>query len=456
MEAQMYKKLFLAALVTFVGFVAEAREEYGNLLDCKVQDLTKESTSGQTLLEFIRKTVKPQLDTYAIKGYSIVDGDRLVEVLDLVDSKVRRQALSSVKGRSNKEKLANLKKIGDQLAGEKGSVYTTHDILAKTGLVSDRYKLSTYVGLASCAGSHLKLADDNYAYNVHYGTGKEDKDDRTGRSFGASRKYRATDSSYSHYLRELEKFITQTPNNSEAFNKTVMETLTNTQSRAYEQVNDQGDAVLTDFIAIWIAEQDRNLMDGRVSPHWDAALFQTTLLATSFHAGQKKIKMFYEDPLSGKRYFTDVTYELAWPRKNHGEEKCEVDLESRKEKDASLTDYIGVHYRTYEHCGRSGVNMSRDEWRLLGSEITRFMSESAEGKKLLAAVRKHTSAQVKPSSRNADIYRELASFLINDKTPGKLNNWEDMSASVVAMLKYVQDNAEAITARLEKKYDGLN
>lgn len=445
----LLQRFTLILLFILSALTAQAREQYGNLLECPVHDLTGRSLQGQTFLEFIRSTVKPELDRYATEGYKITDGDRLVAALDHVDAKVRRQALRSVRG-SSKEKT--LKAIGDKLSGEKGSVYTTHDLLGATGQVSDRFQLSTYVGLVSCAGSHLKLADDNYAYNVHYGTGKMDKDDRTGRSFGASRIFRATDSSYSHYLGQLEKFIKETPDNTEAFNLTIMETLTNTQPRRYDRVNDQGDAVLTDFFAIWIAEQDRNLMDGRVTPHWDAALFQTTLLASSFHAGQKKLTLFYEDPLSGKRSFTDTTHELAWPRKNHAEETCEVDLQTRRVKDASLKDYIGVHYRTYQHCGRSGVNMSRKEWRLLGQEITAYLDESARGRELLQNVRKHIQDQVRPG-RQPDIYRELASFLINDKTPGQLKNWYQLSKNTATLLEFVRLNADEITAKLKAKYE---
>lgn len=446
----LLKNLSATLLVTLsLAVTAQATEEYGNLLGCDTLDLTSGNEKGQSFLEFIRTSVKPHLDNYATEGYEIVDGDRLVEVLDLVDSKVRRQALGSVKGSGTSEKIKNLKRIGDELEGKIGTVYTTHDLLAGTGYVKDRFKLSTYVGLASCAGSHLKLADDNYAYNVHYGTGDRDKDDRTGRSFGASRKFNATDSSYTHYLKQLEIFITETPDNTQDFNTTVMETLTNTEPRRYDSVNDQGDAVLTDLFAIWIAEQTRNIMDGTVRPHWDAALLQTTLLSASFHAGQNKITMFYRDPLTDELYFTDATYELAWPRKNHQAETCEVDLESRRVKDASLTDYIGVHYRTYKHCGRSGVNMSRKEWRKLGKEITAYLERSDDGRKLLENVRKYLGS----TRLEGDIFREIAKFLINDKTPTKIKSWSTLSKNTAKLLEYVRDNANEITEEISAKYD---
>ena len=446
----LFKKISIALAILMQFQSSFAEEQIGNLLECPVLDITNSQQKGQTFLSLLQTQIKPELDSFATEGYKIVDGDRLVSVLDLVDKKVRRQALGSLKGSSKSEKIQNLKTIGDMLAGQMGSLYRTHELLAQTGLVRNRFKLSTYVGLASCAGSSLKLADDNYAYNVHYGTGAVEKDDRTGRSFGASRIFQATDSSYTHYLKMLERYIKEDPTNISDFMLTVMETLTNTEPRRYENVTDLGDSVLTDFLAIWIAEQDRNLMDGKVKPHWDAALFQVTLLA-AFHAGQEQIKMFYKDPLTGQQFFTDRTFKLAWPKKNHTEETCVVDLESQSDKKASLTDYIGVHYMTYKHCGRSGVNMSRKEWRLLGQEITSFLMESKEGQALLEGVRKYTTEYARPG-RKPDIIRELARFLINDKTPKKLSNWYRISGNTVKLLKYVQKNAPAITEKLEQKY----
>ncbi|MFK8139361.1 MAG: hypothetical protein AB8E15_13455, partial [Bdellovibrionales bacterium] len=369
--------------------------------------------------------------------------------LDKVDSKVKRIALRSVKGKSKKEKYLNLKAIGDELAGKNTNLYDLPQVLAKTGKVADRFKLSTYIGLASCAGSNMKLADDNYAYNVHYGKGNVDKDDRTGRSFGASRIFQATDSSYTHYLKTLEKYIKNSPENSEDFIKTIMEIITNSEPRNYEEVTDLGDAVLTDFVAIWTAEQTRNIMDGVVKPHWDAALLQVTLLS-SFHAGQKNITMFYKDPLTNEAFFTDRAFSLAWPKKNRANESCDVDLESRKIRDASLTDYIGVHYMTFKHCGRSGVNMSRKEWRKLGLSITNWLKGDPKGSVKLNSLVKSIEKYKKVSQKRLDIYRELAKLLISDKRPSKLSNWHVLSRQTADLLNYIRENAETITEQIRK------
>jgi hypothetical protein len=456
-------KKTISALLISIGttFGAFGFEKYGNLLECPVVDLTQKSEfHGQSFLNLIKTTVKPELDSFVTDGYAVTSGQDLVDGLDIVDNKVRRQAINSVSGENTKDKIKNLKKIGDMLEGQNANLYNLPNKLRNTGLVKDRFTLSTYIGLISCGGSSMKLADDNYAYNIHYGIGNVDKDDRTGRSFGASRIYHATDSSYTHYLRTLESYTTKSPANMKYFTKTVMETLTNSNPRGYEDVNDYGDAVLTDFFAIWTAEQTRNLMDGFVKLHWDAALFQVTMIS-AFHAGQDEIKLFYKDPLGGKYYFTDTTYKLAWPRKNHSAETCDVDLESRRLKKASLTDYIGVHYRTYKHCGRSGVNMSRNEWKRLGKEITAYMKNDEKGSELLKEIRSIIGNYIdlsknergkKYRSNQHDIIRELARFLIKNDAPETYKEWEEVSALTSELLEYVQEKANEITAVISEKY----
>ena len=448
------KSFLIFALFSYViSFSAQAEEVYGNSIECPFIDLSGDKQSGQTFLSFIKSDIKPELDHYATEGYPVASGDVLVYKLDFVDKKVRRQVLSSLHGKDSKEKIESLRKIGDALEGEVVTLYNLPNKIANTKLAKNRYKLSTYIGLASCGGVSLKLADDNYAYNIHYGTGTEEKDKQTGRSFGASRIYAAIDSSYTHYLRNLEEYVVNSPKNIKYFSSTIMETLTNTQPTKYSKVNDHGDSVLTDFLAIWIAEQTRNLMDGKIHLHWDAALLQITMLSV-FHSGQEKIKLFYKDPLTQEVSFTDTTYKLAWPKKNHVEESCDVDLESRDKKEASLTDYIGVHYKLYEHCGRSGINMSKREWTLLSQEITAYLLNDNKGSVKVEELRKAMKAIANRNLyyKNDDIFREIARFLISDKTPEVIENWKEVSKKIVDVLEYVRTQAPEITESIEEHY----
>ena len=102
-------KRYLLSLLTVLSFgvSATAAEQLGNLLECPAMDMTDGKEKGRSLLDLIKKEIKPELDAFATEGYEIVDGDRLVDVLDKVDSKVRRQALSSVRGSSQRERIRN-------------------------------------------------------------------------------------------------------------------------------------------------------------------------------------------------------------------------------------------------------------------------------------------------------------------------------------------------------------
>jgi|GEM_PF-1081458 len=479
--------LFFVLLISFVPFfsngdepsfskeipsnLSHPNEHFGNLLNCPAIDMSGSLHAGQSLLQFIVDTVKPDLDRIALEGYPVADGETLVSGLDKVDGKVRRKALREVRGKSHEEKLENLRKLGDSLQGPvnlKNSVSK----MSATGLVnSGPYNLSTYIGLASCGGTTLKLADDNYAYNIHYATGKDLEtgeyvydDKKSGRSFGASRIFRAIDSSYSHYFKELESYITKSQLEAPEFIRTIMESVSNTDLSGYDSINNYGDAVLTDFLAIWTAEQTRNLMDGHITLHWDAALFEVTLLSASFHAGQNQIHMYYGDPVTGKKHFTSTTKDLTWPKKifnkETNEEECVADFDNQTKKQARLSDYIGIHYRTPKNCGRSGVDTSEFKWtrKKLGNEITLFLENDPIGKVLLEKVRSHFSGIVnlKYNEYNRsyrtyqrNIYRELSRFIINSRAPKNMSQWKEFSNDVTGMMSFIKDKANEITETLK-------
>ena len=156
-----------------------------------------------------------------------------------------------------------------------------------------------------------------------------------------------------------------------------------------------------------------------------------------------------------------MTSSLAWPKKNHAAETCDVDFEKRKTKSASLKDYVGIHYRKYEHCGRSGVDTSEFKWtrKRLGNEITLYLENDPVGQILLKSVRSYISDVVDLSKNEKgkayrknqrDIYRELSRFIINGKAPRGMHDWKDFSHNVSVLMGYIQNRANDITVELEK------
>ena len=61
----------------------------------------------------------------------------------------------------------------------------------------------------------------------------------------------------------------------------------------------------------------------------------------------------------------------------------------------------------------------------------------------------------KYKSYEKDVLRELARFLINDETPKRITNWEELSHDTTELLDYIRIKANKITAKIEKEYPGL-
>lgn len=420
--------VFLFTLTSLSGFAAE---KLGDRLHCdNVIDFS--DFKDQTFLSFMISTVRPQLNSLATKGYPVADGKTVREALDNVSDKVRGKAL---KGAGGEEKLVAL---ADALAGEKVTLYTLPEKIAAQDRRFDRYGLSTFLGLASCGGAIIKFYDDNYAYNIHYGTGKVKKDPQTGRSFGAGPSRPADDASDKAYLTDLEEYVTSRTNTSE-FYETLILALTNSDTSNYRSINSEGQTLLTDFLAVYTAEQARNLMDNRITLHWDAALLEVTLLS-AFHSGQKEISLFFKDPKENTTYFTDNVLNQA----PGGEVR-------NKKRKAKLMDYWQFSSRTEpQYKNRSGINITKEQFRALGLAISEF--ERKNNPDLVKRVERH----FKGINTEGNLFEELSLFLINPKTPKKLGNvGYELAKDFTAFLEQVADDAEKITLGLKKKYPSL-
>jgi hypothetical protein len=393
---------------------------------------------GWTFLNFVREAVKPSLDEFATTGYKVADPDTVMAALENVSSKVRWKVMRALRARSDAQGEATLRALIEKLQGQTVTLYTLPDAIAAANRGVDRYTLSTFIGLASCGGATIKFADNNYAYNIHYGTGKERKDNRTGRSFGAGPTRKADDASDAAYLTALEKYVRSAGDNLNAFFSTLMRSLVNSDNTGFDTIEDEGQTVLTDFLAVFTAEQTRNLMDGKVWPHWDAALLEVTLLS-AFHAGQDEIKMFYKNAANGEMYFTKVTFEQV--------NGCAAADTERVSKQAGLIDYWQFSLSTNpEHCRRSGINITRDAFRRLGSDITMYFADEHPEvlEKVMAAMGHNRST--------LNIFYELSKFLINDYRPARLGRTgRNLVAAMTEFLEVLRADAKKITKKLEEE-----
>ncbi len=379
--------------------------------------------AGQSYLSFMEKEIKPALDVLATDGYAVKGADAVALAYEESDTKVQRKV-----GRWGG--LERIQNIATALEGEVVTLHTLPNKIRSVDRTASVFDIATFLGLASGGGVAIKYYDNNYALNVHYDVEEE----RSGRSFGVGPTRKANDASDKDYLNDIQEYATHEPENMKEFYKTLFETLLNTDSSNYPKVDKEGQTVLTDFLAVFTAEQARNLMDGEVSPHWDAALLEVTLLA-SFHAGQDDFKLFYKNP---------ATQETTWTNTTLKQSPCEV---PSREQHASMKDYwqFSRNVTNTEHCRRSGINITKAEFRKLEKVITNYVSQNAP--ELIQALEE--SMQLNRSSSN--IYETLSKYLISTRSARVIDadRVSEMTQSWVNFLEYSRTAANDISASIE-------
>lgn len=412
------KNLRILFLIVSISISADAK----NLL--KYQTLVNISEhKGSTFFSVMESTIKPSLDEYATQGFEVADGKTVIAALKKVDPKVARRALSAAGD------IATLKQLADDLS-QNGAItfYDLPQAIADAGVGQGRYDLATFLALVSGGGVAVQINSENTAYNVNYGTGEYEKDEMTGRSFGEAPNRLALDASDKHYLEILENYVRSGDTNIAEFYRAILEILLNSDTKNYAKIAPEGQVVATDFIAVYIAEQNRHLMAELKTHHWDEALLEVTLLS-ALHAGQKNVMVMYNGEL------TSTTLKQA--------PGCS-DTE-RAEKKASMVDYWQFSSSTDpESCNRSGINVTRRDFRALGAAITAYQLEN--NPELVENVERHlTNTRTK-----GNLFAQLSEFLINYKTPKKLSKAnlqlaEDFTAFLMQVKKDANKTSEFIT-----------
>lgn len=372
---------------------------------------------GSTFFALMQGTVKPALDIYAKKGFQVIRGSQVEAALKKVDAKVSRNAISDAGS------VELLKKISDQLY-QSGRFYTLYDLPSAIVGGKDRYGLSTFYALVSGGGVAVKINDQNFAYNVNYGTGDVAQDEMTGRSFGEAPGRLALDASDAHYLQMLEKYVRTSGDRVQDFYQSLLEILTNNDTSNFSRISNEGQAVASDFIAVYVAEQDRHLMANLQSHHWDQALLEVTLLG-AFHAGQDKVAVMYNGLL------TSTTEKQITG--------CSTN--AKVQKAAGMVDYWQFSKSTDpKSCSRSGINVTNRDFRKLESKISYF--EKNRNPQLVANVTRHfTNIQ-----QTGNIFLDLSNFLINFKTARSFDvKTLQLSKDFTAFLMQVKKDANEIS-----------
>lgn len=391
---------------------------------------------GKTFFELMRKEIKPKLDLYAEEGFVIGSSLDVANALENVSYKVAKKAL---KGTTQKDLEAIANKLHN--TKEKITFYDLPQKLVSTpGFKGDRYGLTTFLALASSGGVAIKMTEDMYAYNVNYGTGEVDKDEMTGRSFGAVGTYhKADDASDAAYLTALDKIarpeVADNGKDITNFTKAALDIVVMSDPSRIKYLSKEAQAVLSDFVAVYTAEQDRHLMANLETHHWDSALLEVTLLA-NFHAGQKNFTMMFEKEQNVIE-FTDTVPDQNLVRKDG--------FTGDPNRQAGMVDYWQFS-KNPANPNRSGINITRKAFTRLEYAISDYM------RKKHPALVKAVEDNISGVKMNGNVFDEVSDFLINFKTQVAVKTkGRGLVEAYVNFLSQVRVEAEEITKELKKK-----
>ena len=377
---------------------------------------------GETFFVLMEQEIKPKLDHYAQSGFQVVDGDTALERLKKVDKKVYNKAIRAAGSE------ANVKRLADELNKDPSvTFYDLPQAIMATHIGGGAFDMSTIMALLSGGGVAVRIEDGSYAYNVNYGTGETPKDEMTGRSFGEAPGRRALDASDAHYLTILEKYVRGAGEGSRHFFHAILKMLMNSDPADYAQISDEGKAVAADFIAVYIAEQDRHLMADLQSHHWDVALLEVTLLS-ALHGGQSQVQVMYNDQLT--------------PRPKKQQNGCSTT--EAPEQQATMVDYWQFSKSTDEaNCNRSGINITKQDFRKLGRLITQF--EKQKHPQLVSRIENNMGSVQK----SGNVFADLTRYLISYQAPRQMSAKQmELAEDFSEFLMQVRADADEISASI--------
>jgi len=275
--------------------------------------------------------IKANLDADYATTYEVPSWTTVREGVQSFDAKVLRKIARSFDSTTGMYHLAS---------SLEGKAFTPESMVglvshAGSNRPSDVYTVAEVLAMASGAGTLVTIDDHNYFYNYGYRSGAEADDVKSGRSFGASPGHPANDASDTFYLGELGKLLTGNPDPT-AFYSTLVDTLTRSHVAGFAALPTLGQAVATDFLAIYTAESDRHIMSELGAHAWENDLAEVTFVSTWGTAVGKVMK---------DRHLVDGTPKDYWAmspvsnRSGIGETRYD-----RRALQRAITSYERVHH----------------------------------------------------------------------------------------------------------------
>lgn len=309
---------------------------------------------------------------------------------------------------------------------------------------SPRFNGKHIDGVKRGSGVEVRLSPNVSTFHVKYEPHWEEGAERSGRSFAGvdsnpwnDKTEYVADASYKHYLSTLESLL-RDEDQVEPFYRVIFNILLNCDPEGIEDLSVKGKQVAADFVAVYIAEQYRHLISGKGKflgkrHNWDNAHLQVTLIG-AFHSGQAygEKAMFYKGRFLKNVYHQQskeiCAYQRPWSDMPEG----------HWIRPMNMTDY----WQFNKECERSGVNLTRKDFKKMGKAITGFLikeSNMVTPKSFLKTFKK------KWLSNYVDA---ITTFIVNNKAPRVFKNSEDLVDATVAWVMESRNLAGEITISL--------
>lgn len=245
---------------------------------------------GTTYVTFLKEKLKPALDKLSDKknggggGFSNLGADAYIKNSKSLDGTVLKKYRGAKWNRASRTHegglsdgqvesvYVSLKTVKAQSTVDSLTYYSRDDkswaskndmaiALKAANVNAAPFDLSTLYALTGGLGVKVKIDDNNYNYHVLYMTGKTNPhvEVMSGRSFASSPSRSVGDATDPEYLRDLSKYLKETPDQKPFYHALVL-SLASSDPSGWPQLTSLGQLVLSDFLTVYTAESVRHLM----------------------------------------------------------------------------------------------------------------------------------------------------------------------------------------------------
>lgn len=413
----------------------------GNGMTYNTYSFQMNQLKGQTYITFLKQKLKPALDSYSDKnnggggGFKNIGSAAYFKNNNHLDARTLSKYRGAKWNRTSKRYegglsdsqvgaiFDSLQKVKPVSTTDSLCFYDQNDktwsarndmaIAAKAANVgTSPFDLCTLYALTGGIGVKVKLDDNNYNYHVLYKTGKTNPSQEvmSGRSFASSVGRNVADATDPEYLRDLQKYLTETPDQ-KPFYRNLILSIADSNTSEMGKLSPLGQAVISDFLTVYTAEAVRHLMvnlkDG-VHP-WEIDLAAVTLVSSiSVKLGKVVV--------GGKLVDSDIG---AWFA-------------------PSPNNVAGGPQR-------SGIGITRKDRKKFQAAIHNYEMSTPDGKALIAKIQAIIGTQYNKN----DVIQGVFEYLSNVYTPDRLVKAGELADLVAEFAEEAREDADEI-ARLVK------